>query len=123
MGIKTEYNPDLALRKFNTPEREKEECLPETLEAGKIYEFLKQGQRDYWLDGEIPLLETKGNEELSRPLASIIILEVTHFKKNNKIYTRGIYQVNEIFDINKPDIHFEGFQKIGCGTPRTRWRL
>ena len=68
MGIQVEFNPDLALRNFSEFEkgnRKKEECIPKNLEAGEVYNFLKLGQRNYWLFGEIPLLETKGNEILS----------------------------------------------------------
>lgn len=112
MGIRVEFNPDLALRKFNTAGRLEEECLPETLNAGKSHNFLKEGQRNYWLEGEITLLETKGNQQLSGPLASIRILEATHFMKDNKPYTRGIYQITEVYDINDKTIHFEGMSKI-----------
>jgi hypothetical protein len=110
MGIQIEFNPDLALRKFGAPNRLEEECLPENFEEGKIYSFLKKGQRNYWLNGEIPLLETKGNEQLSDPLASIIILEAKHFKKENEIYTQGKYQL--IKKINLGEIYFNGINKI-----------
>ncbi|MBU0958286.1 MAG: hypothetical protein KKF56_05765 [Nanoarchaeota archaeon] len=112
MGIQVEFNPDLALRAFNTEEREPEECLPEKLETETKHSFLKKGQRNYWLEGELPLLETKGNQQLSRPLASIIILEITHFKKNEEIWTKGTYIIKEVFDINNPKINFEGINKI-----------
>lgn len=114
MGIKVEFNPDLALRdisEFKNGNREKEECIPENIEAGKIYDFLKKEQRNYWLFGEIPLIETKGNENLSRPRASIIILEATHFIKNNSIYIKGTYKVIEVIKNN--EIHFECFDRIG----------
>ncbi len=91
MGIQIEFNPDLALRNISEAEngnRKIEECIPENLEAGKIYPFLKQDQRNYWLLGEIPLIETRGNGDLSRPKASIVILETTHFVDNNTLYTR-----------------------------------
>ena len=68
MGINIEFNPDLALRnysEFKKGKRNSEECIPEDLQVGKVYSFLKQGQRNYWLEGEIPLLETKGNQQLS----------------------------------------------------------
>lgn len=113
MGIQVEFNPDLALRnieEYKKGSRKIEECLPETLEEGQIYNFLKKDQRNYWLLGEIPLVETQGNQELSRPKASVIILEATHFLANNQVYTRGKYKVIEIFNDNK--IHFEGFDKI-----------
>ena len=72
MGIKIEFNPDLALRNisdFKEGKRKKEECLPEDLKEGNVYEFLKSGHRvfwfndaDYWSKGEMPLMETDGNE-------------------------------------------------------------
>ncbi len=113
MGIQIEFNPDLCLRAFNTKERSLEECLPERLEVGKVYKFLKQGQRNYWLEGNIPLRETKGNQQLSRPLASIQILKATHqIECDQKIYTYGNYMINHIFNINDPKIHFEGYEEI-----------
>lgn len=115
MGIKVEYNPDLALRnisEFHRGNRKIEECVPENLEVGKTYPFLKKEQRLYWLYGEIPLIETKGNEVLSRPKASIIILEATHFIENNEVWTRGRYKVVEVFKDDK--IHFESFYKVGA---------
>ena len=114
MGIKVEFNPDLALRdmsEFEKGNRKKEECIPEDLEVGRIYPFLKSDQRNYWLYGAIPLIETKGNEVLSRPKASIVILEATHFVEQNKMYTKGLYKVIEVF--NDDEIHFECFDPIG----------
>ena len=113
MGIKVEFNPDLALRhysEYETGNRKEEECIPKNLEAGHTYSFLEQGQRNYWLHGEIPLLETKGGEVLSRPLASIIITEATHLLINNEMYTKGIYKVIEVF--SSDEIYFEGFARI-----------
>ena len=113
MGIQVEFNPDLALRnirEYKEGRRKQEECIPEKLEQNKSYDFLKEGQRNYWLLGELPLVETEGNQKLSRPIASIIITEVTHFVKDNKVYTKGKYKVKEIFTDNKP--HFNGFQRI-----------
>ncbi len=114
MGIITEYNPDLALRnisEFKEGRRKEEECIPEDLERGQVYNFLKVGQRNYWLDGEIPLLETKGNQQLSSPKASIIILEVAHFLDENKqVYSKGKYKVVEVFKDGK--VHFNGFKKL-----------
>jgi hypothetical protein len=106
MGIKVEFNPDLALRPFGTPNRKKEECLPEKLEEGQYYEFLKEGQRNYWLEGEIPLLQTKGNQQLSEPLAAIRIIASTHFLLNKKPYTRGEYLVTSTSPI------FESYKRI-----------
>lgn len=113
MGIQVEFNPDLALRnisEFKNGSRKEEECIPENLEAGRIYPFLKEGQRNYWFFGEVPLVETKGNQELSRPKASISVLEATHFNENGKVYTKGKYKVIEVF--NDDNVHFEGFNRI-----------
>ncbi|MFA5259296.1 MAG: hypothetical protein WC402_04450 [Candidatus Pacearchaeota archaeon] len=111
MGIQVEFNPDLALRKFKTIKRLEAECLPESLEKDGIYPFLKKGQRNYWLHGEIPLKETKGNQELSRPIASIRILEATHFLIKGELYTKGEYQVIETFDPNDTKSKFEGYER------------
>ncbi len=112
MGIQVEFNPDLALRKFGNVGRLEEECLPEKLIAGRTYNFLKKGQRNYWLEGETPLLETKGSQKLSRPLASIFILKATHFLKEGELYTKGKYRVVNVFNINEPKIHFESYKLI-----------
>jgi hypothetical protein len=115
MGIQVEFNPDLALRDYSEFEkgaRKKEECIPERLMSGQIYPFLKKGQRNYWLNGEIPLLKTEGNQRLSRPIASIIILEATHIIINGELYTKGRYQVRNVFDINDSKIHFEAMKRV-----------
>ena len=112
MGIKTEYNPDLALRnidEFTKGNRKEEECIPKNIEPGQIHVFLKKGQRNYWLEGEKPLLETKGDSQLSKPLASIIILEAIHFISEGEVWTKGKYRVIEVF--KDSNIHFNGFQK------------
>lgn len=114
MGIAVEFNPDLALRsydKFTAGIRKQEECLPERLEVGKIYDFLKFGQRNFWLDGELPLLITEGEGRLSLPVASIVILEATHFKIDNEIFTKGKYLAKEVF-VNNDTIHFNGYRRI-----------
>lgn len=113
MGIKVEFNPDLALRnyrEFKAGRRKEAECLPEKIVEGKTYDFLKKDQRLYWIYGEIPLLETKGAENLSLPVASIKILEATHFLKKDEVWTQGKYKVIEVFKDSKP--RFNGFAKI-----------
>lgn len=114
MGIKVEFNPDLALRnisEFKSGNREQEECVPEHMEVGEIYPFLKKEQRNYWLHGEIPLIETRGSENLSRPKASIIMIEATHFLKNGEVFTKGKYKVIEVFNDNR--IYFDGLWRVG----------
>lgn len=113
MGIQVEYNPDLALRnisEYKNGKRKLEECVPENIETGKIYPFFKKDQRNFWFFGEIPLLETNGNQVLSRPKASIIILEATHFVEGGKMYTKGKYKVVKVFKDDK--IYFEGFNRV-----------
>jgi len=113
MGISVEFNPDLALRnisEFKAGSRKIEECIPEPLETNKVYDFLKEGQRCYWLEGEFPLLETKGMGNLSKPKASIIVLEATHFKENNKVYTKGKYKIIKI--LSEGEVYFNGINKI-----------
>lgn len=115
MGITVEFNPDLALRDFShfrSDKRKKAECLPAKLEKGKIYQFLKSGQRNYWLFGEIPLLKTEGNQKLSRPVASIKIIESTHFISGNQSFTKGKYKIIEVYDPVSKEIHFESYAKI-----------
>ena len=107
-----EFNPDLALRnisEFKSGNRKIEECIAEPLEEGVVYKFLKEGQRCYWFFGEVPLIETKGNQNLSRPLAAVTILSATHFLENNKVYTKGEYKVVKI--IKEGEIYFNGFGK------------
>lgn len=112
MGIQVEFNPDLALRPMRAMEegRKPEECIPEPLEAGKTYTFLKRGQRNYWLHGEIPLLQTEGEGKLSLPVASIIILNANHELKEGEVWTSGAYKVMCVFP--EGDVHFNGFAKI-----------
>ncbi|NTU99073.1 hypothetical protein HGA64_03650 [Candidatus Falkowbacteria bacterium] len=111
MGIRVEFNPDLCLRdiaEFEAGRRELPECLPEELVVGEVYDFLKSDQRLYWLFGELPLRETKGGEQLSKPKASVVILETTHFVKDGKMYTRGKYRVEKI--LTEEDNYFEGYE-------------
>jgi len=114
MGIQVEFNPDLALRdisEYKNGNRKLEECIPEDIKISEEYNFLKKGQRNYWLFGEIPLLETKGEGNLSKPIASIIILEAKHYLKDGEIYTKGRYKVMEVYKDDKT-IHFNGFAKV-----------
>jgi hypothetical protein len=117
MGIQVEFNPDLALRdifEYKSGKRKKEECIPSPLKKGKVYELLKKGQRLYYLSdnkfwgkGQIPLMRTSGGEKLSRPLASVKILEATHFLEKGEVYTKGKYKVIKVFNENDSKIHFE----------------
>ncbi|MBI5060938.1 MAG: hypothetical protein HZB67_01345 [Candidatus Aenigmarchaeota archaeon] len=111
MGIAAEYSPDLALRsttEFNAGKREKAECMPASLVESGVHDFLKKGQRFYWLAGEIPLRETDGNA-LSRPKASVVILESTHFMKDGCVWTKGKYRIVKILG---DEVYFEGYEKI-----------
>tara|TARA_Y100000310_G_C20387215_1_gene671015 strand:+ start:35 stop:406 length:372 start_codon:yes stop_codon:yes gene_type:complete len=122
MGITVDFNPDLALRnikEFKEGRRKVEECIPEDLKVNEVYFFLKKGQRLYWLNnseewfkGEMPLIETKGDEILTRPLASIKMLEVTHFLEEGEVWTKGKYKVIDVFDLNSSKINFESYKRI-----------
>jgi hypothetical protein len=112
MGIAVEFNPDLCLRLFGTKGRDFKECLPEKIVVGEIYNFLKKGQRNYWMEGEFPLRETKGNSVLSRPLASVKLLEVAHFLKDGEVWTCGRYKIMEAYDPSDDKVHFDGLAKI-----------
>jgi len=103
MGITTEYNPDLVLRdilEFGKGARKRQECILENLLTEDVHEFLKNGQRNYWLEVEIPLLETNGNSELSRPVASIIIMESPHFIQEGKVWTKGKYTLTDFPELD-----------------------
>jgi len=67
---------------------------------------------EFWGNGQMPLMKTSGNENLSRPIASVKILEATHFLESSECYTRGKYKVIHVFDENDPTIHFEGCKII-----------
>jgi hypothetical protein len=116
MGIKVEFNPDLALRNIEDYKkgiRKIEECIPETLEKGEIYNFLKKDQRQYCMICQSPLVETQGEGKLSKELAAIKILEVTHFLDNNdNIWTKGKYRVEDIFDKDDKRIHFQNCTRV-----------
>jgi len=122
MGITVEFNPDLALRdfsEFKNGKRLKEECLPEELRQGDSFEFLKKGQRLFWITddpewskGEMPLFKTEGNGKFSRPLASIKMIESTHFLKDGEVWTKGRYKIMSVFDPDDPKINFEAYKKV-----------
>lgn len=113
MGIRVEFNPDLALRniiEYKEGRRKIEECIPGQLSENEIYDFLKKDQRLYWLHGELPLRETKGGEVLSRPKASVQIIETTHFLDGGELWTKGKYKVIKL--LNESDNYFEGYEKL-----------
>ncbi|MDO8425636.1 MAG: hypothetical protein Q7T01_03950 [bacterium] len=114
MGIVVEYNPDLALRtmeEHRAGRRAAEECMPDPLVAGSEHVFLKRGQRCYWMHGEVPLVLTEGAQRISRPCASVIILEAAHVVRDGEVWTRGRYRIAAVFDPADPAIHFEGHER------------
>jgi len=122
MGIPVEFCPDLALRdysEFEKGNRKEEECIPKDLKPGDTNEFLKKGQRMYWFSedpywekGEMPLCATSGNQKLSRPLASVKMVEATHFLVGDEVWTRGKYKVIDVFDPDDPKMNFEGLKRV-----------
>jgi len=64
----------------------------------------------YYLLGPVPLRTTTGEGNISKPIASIQILEATHFMQDGNPMTKGCYKVVEAFEDN--EIHFDGFEII-----------
>ena len=60
----------------------------------------------------MPLIETRGNNQLSKPVASIKITEVTHFLIDGEPYSKGRYEVIDTFDPKENKVHFNGFSRI-----------
>ncbi len=58
-----------------------------------------------------PLVETDGDQNLSRPLASVVITEATHILLDGMPCTKGKYRVVEVFDKTDSKIHFDGFAR------------
>lgn len=122
MGIQVEFSPELALRnikEFKEGRRKKEECVPENMQPGEVYEFLKSGQRLYWLNdeeywyrGEMPLTFTSGDGQTASAVASIKMLEVTHFLQDGKIFTKGKYRVIDVFDPDDGSINFNSCRRV-----------
>lgn len=113
MPINMQFAPDLVLRdisEYKTGKKQKDECVPLKLQEGSSYSFLKTGQRAYWLDGEQPLLLKREDGSLSAPIASLIITEVTHFKIDGNIWTKGIYYVKKV--IQQGEVYFNGCEPI-----------
>ena len=97
MGIKVEFNQELALRAYNTQGRRAEECLPESLSERTLNWFEKEGHRIYPLSKTCELHETQGNQDVSDPLALILILETTQFLQYGKVWTKGKYEIKEVY--------------------------
>ena len=112
MGIQTEFNPELRLRSYGAKNRRPEECLPETLEINNVYPFLKKERRLFY-EGICPLREIKEDKTFSRPIAAILILEPTPIILDGEVWTRGKYEVKDVYDPNNPTIHFEGLEYLG----------
>lgn len=105
MSIKIEFNSDLALQciaEHKSGNRKIEECIPEPLEVGKVYDFIKIDKGNYCLVEEVPLLEIRGNEIISQPRASVVIIKARHLSENENVYTVGKYKVLKIFGNNDP---------------------
>lgn len=112
MGIKVEFNPDLALRsieEFKAGRRAEDECVPESLEVGKSYRFRKLGQRLYHIGGKTPLLLTEGEERCTEPLAAVRITEVSHILEGDTVFTVGTYSVDRV--LTNGWVDFGGYGK------------
>jgi hypothetical protein len=112
MSLAISYCKLLALRAHNTPGRRPEECLPQSMSPEKVYPFDKSEQRVFDIQRTIPLHETKGGEQLSRPIALIEIIEPVHYKKDGDIWTRGKYRVKRLISPSERLIWGEGDWEI-----------
>lgn len=62
MGIKVEFNPDLALRDFSEFEngrRKEEECIPKDLKKEQTYKFLKRRSKELLAFWRNPFTQNK----------------------------------------------------------------
>ena len=91
MGIQVEFNPDLALRAFRTPERLKEECLPEKLESEKEYPFLKKRSKKLLVTRRNSLTRNKRKSTIVKTSSKHKnIISNSLFKRKETIYKRRI---------------------------------
>ena len=96
MPLNISYCKLLALRAHNAPKRKPEESLPSSILIGEVYSFDKSEQRVFDIQRLIPLHETKGGEQLGRPLALIRIIEPTHYENGQEVRTRGTYRIERL---------------------------
>lgn len=93
----TVYNTDLALIDRNDSSGHRpEERMPEELEVGRIYPFIKKGHRTYEPFSEVTLLEMKRSEVLFSLVARVTILSVEYVVEEGQSYTKGEYRVEEL---------------------------
>jgi len=60
-----------------------------------------------------PLVVTIGGGKLSKELAAVRILEVTHFfDEDGKVWTKGKYRVEEVFEKEDKRIHFQNCTRV-----------
>jgi len=89
------FNSRLILKAFGE-EFDTTKEIPEKLIIGETHIFVEKGQNNYWLKGYVRLCELN-EEEVSSPLASIKILETTHFISDGEVCTRGKYKIKEVY--------------------------
>ena len=93
-GTLIEYNNVLELLATESI-IDKSQCIPKKLKVRGVYNFSKRGHIIYPIGKEMPLLEP--GEGLRRPIATIIISEVTNYRFSTyRIYTKGKYVVTDI---------------------------
>ncbi|MFC1842242.1 hypothetical protein ACFLYU_01135 [Candidatus Dependentiae bacterium] len=55
-------------------------------------------------------MEKHENKTVSKPLASVIILEITHFMENGKIFSKGRYK--EVKVLKEGEVYFNGCEPL-----------
>ena len=94
-----EKNNDLALFASSVCKKghhKSGECIPEHIELGATYDFLKKGHRTYEVPGEVTLLEMQPDEVLFDIRARVEITDVSYEIEEGQSYTKGQYKVLEI---------------------------
>lgn len=94
-----ELHTDLALPNFSEFKKghlHLEECIPEELEVGVTYNFLKKGHWNYHPNTEVTLMEMKEGDVLFDMRARILILSTEFIIEDEQSYTKGSYRVEEI---------------------------
>lgn len=117
-----EYNSYLVLYPYGTQGKSAEECLPEELEVGKIYEFLKKGYQNYEIGKAVPLFDKMHvlNMTPPRPIAAVSILTPTPIlNESNEIWTSVFYGVHALLNHQELKNHFNGGEWDGEGN--TLW--
>ena len=94
-------NQDLGLysySEFKSGKHKLSECVPELLEAGHDYPFMKAGHWNYADDASVTLLELAKDDVLFKMRAMVRIEESSFMVEDGQSYTQGMYRVEELLE-------------------------